>query len=160
MRKSFLALALLLLAGGSAFGQEKTTRFGVLSINDDKVLLFKGQPIKPTIEGNNGLDLGEPYQIGDTDVVLITDEGGTACPSLYYFVTLSKSGAKVSQLFGTCSDLITIKRTGDSISVTMKGFAGPFEPARDRRKAALERHLYIFRGGVVTENGKPVKGDD
>ena len=157
MRKCIITIALLLLAGSSALAQETATRFGALTVNDDKVLLFKGQPLNPTIEGNSGLDLGEPYQIGDTDVVLVTDEGGTACPSLYYFVTVSKSGAKASQLFGSCSDLTTVKRTGDSISVSMPGFAGPFEPARDKRKAVLEKHVYIYRAGVVTENGKPVK---
>jgi len=54
------------------------TRFGVLSVNDEQKLLFKGQPFEPPIEGNNSLALGEPYEMGASDVVLVTDNGGTS----------------------------------------------------------------------------------
>ena len=157
MRKYIIGFALLLIAGTSALAQETTTRFGALTVNDDKMLLFKGHPLKPPIEGNNSLDVGEPYQIGSTDVVLITNNGGTACPSLYYLVTISASGAKSSPLFGTCAEVTTVKRTGDSISVYMPGFQGPFESQRKQLRAAREKHVFIFRAGVVTENGKRVK---
>jgi hypothetical protein len=103
------------------------------------------------------LDLGEAFSIGERDVVLVTDNGGTACPHLYYFVTVSASSAKATPPFGTCNELSTIKRTGNSISVTMQGFRGPFEPAAEQRRAARRRHVFIYRAGVVTENGKPVK---
>src|ERR1700730_2938774 len=98
MRKYMFAFALLLLAGTSALAQETssiTTRFGALTVSDAGMLLFKGTPVQPKIEANNSLDLGEPYQIGATDVVLVTDNGGTACPATYYFVIVRKSGAKV-----------------------------------------------------------------
>ena len=160
MRKYIFAIALLLLAGISALAQEDknvTTRFGALTVSDAGVLLFKGTPVQPTIEANNSLDLSEPYQIGAVDVVLVTDNGGTACPALFYFVTVKESGVKVSPAFGTCSDLTKIKRAGDSISVFMPGFQGPFESKRAQTRAARERHVFIYRAGVVTENGKPVK---
>ena len=137
--------------------QEVSTRFGVLSVNDDKMLLFKGQPLRPAIEGNNRLDLGAPMSIGTTDVVLITNTGGTACPAQFYFVSLSRSGAKATPAFGTCSDLSSVKRRGNSILVTMPGFRGPFESESAQLRAARQRHVFIFRAGVVTENGKPVK---
>jgi hypothetical protein len=89
--------------------------------------------------------------------VLVTDNGGTACPALYYFVTVTKSGAKATRAFGTCSDLIKVKRTGDSISVSMPGYRGPFESKRSQNRAARENHVFIYHAGVVTENGKPVK---
>ena len=119
--------------------------------------MFKGTPVQPTIEANNSLDLSEPYQIGAADVVLVTDNGGNACPVIYYFVTVKESGAKVTSSFGTCSDLIKIKPAGDSISVSMPGYRGPFESKRAQNRAARERHVFIYRAGVVTENGKPVK---
>ena len=161
MRKFiFVSTLLLLLAGTSALAQETnstTTRFGALTVSDAGVLLFKGAPVEPKIEANNSLDLSEPYQVGTSDVVLVTDNGGTACPALYYFVTVTKSGAKVTPSFGTCSDLIKVKRTDDSISVSMPGYQGPSESKRAQLRAARERHVFIYHASVVTENGKPVK---
>src|SRR5256885_2130055 len=160
MRKYIFDIALLLLIATSTLGQEtKTiqTRFGALTVRDAGVLLFKGAPVEPKIEANNSLDLSEPYQIGTSDVVLVTDNGGTACPALYYFVTVTKSGAKGTPSFGTCSDLIKVKRTGDSISVSMPGYQGPSESKRAQLRAARERHVFIYHAGAVTENGKPVK---
>jgi hypothetical protein len=160
MRKYIFGITLLLLAGISTSAQETksvTTRFGALTVSDAGVLLFKGSPVQPTIEANNSLDLGESFQIGASDVVLVTDNGGTACPAIYYFVTVTKSGAKVTPSFGTCSDLIRVKRVGDSVSVSMPGYQGPFESKRAQSRAARERHVYLYHAGVVTENGKPVK---
>ena len=157
MRKYIISFSLLLITGVSALAQETTTRFGALTVNDDKMLLFKGRPLNPPVEGNNSLDVGKPYQIGNTDLVLITDNGGTACPYLYYFVTVSASGAKPSPLFGTCAEVTAVKRNGDSILVYMSGFEGPFESERKQLRAAREKHVFIFRAGVVTENGKRVK---
>ena len=160
MHKYIFGITLLLLAGISAPAQETnaiTTRFGALTLSDAGTLLFKGAPFKPTIEANNSLDLSKPFEIGAADVVLVTDNGGTSCPALYYFVTVTKPGAKITSSFGTCSDLIKIKRTGDSISVSMPGYQGPSESKRAQSRAARERHVFIYHAGVITENGKPVK---
>lgn len=160
MLKSIFGIALLLLVGNSALAQDENTsntRFGPLSIGDTGKLLFKGKLLNPPFEEDAGLSLSELHQMGDADVVLVTLDGGTACPALYYWVTVKESGAKVSKSFGTCSDLIKIKVINDSISVSMPGFVGDSEPKSKQRKAALERHVYVYRAGVVTENGKPVK---
>ncbi len=162
MLKLIIGIALFFVIGPAALvqaqeSQEVATRFGVLSVNEDKILLFKGRPLVPTIEGNNSLDLGTVRQIGATDVVLVTSNGGSGCPAVFYFVSVTRSGAKATPEFGTCSDLATVKRKGNSISVTMPGFLGPFEPKSAQRRAAKERHVFIYRAGVVTENGKPVK---
>lgn len=160
MRKYILGITLLLLVSSAAPAQQEnsvTTRFGALTISEDGKLLFRGVPVQPAIEANNSLDLSEPYQIGTADVVLVTDNGGTACPATYYFVTVKEIGIKVTPSFGTCSDLIKIKRTGDSISVSMPGYLGSFESKRAQSKAARERHVFIYRAGVVTKNGKLVK---
>src|SRR6185295_7183400 len=71
--------------------QSVSTRFGVLSVNEDKILQFKGQSLVPVIEGNNGLDLGEVMRMGATDVVLVTDNGGSGCPAVFYFVSVTRS---------------------------------------------------------------------
>src|SRR5450631_3214090 len=111
MSKYIFGITLLLLIASSTLGQEtKTiqTRFGALTVNDAGVLLFKGIPVQPKIEANDSLDLGEPYQIGDADVVLVTDNGGTSCPAIYHFVSVTRSGAKATPSFGSCRDVIKI----------------------------------------------------
>ena len=158
--RNMIGVALLIIAGTSALAQDTqdiTTRFGVLKVTDEQKLLFKGHPLEPPVEGNNSLGLGEIYQIGATDVVLATDNGGMLCPAIHYFVTVSESGAKATPGFGTCSDLATVKRNGDTISVSMPGYAGPSGSRRKQLAAGRERHLFIYRAGVVTENGKRVK---
>ena len=160
MRKYIFGITLLLLASTSALAQEENTvktRFGALSISDAGKLLFKGNLLDPPFAEDAGLSLSELNQIGDADLVLVTLDGGKACPALFYWVTVKESGAKVTKSFGTCSDEIKIKVTGDTISVSMPGFEGDFESKRAQRKAALEKHVYIYHAGVVTENGKPVK---
>src|ERR1700730_19363943 len=102
MCKYIFRITLLMLAACSVLGQETnttTTRFGALTVSDAAVLLFKGAPVQPTIEANNSLDLSEPYQVGASDVVLVTDNGGAAWPALYYFVTLTKSGGQEDPFF-------------------------------------------------------------
>ncbi len=162
MRKPTIGFLFILVIGTNAFTQsqepqEVATRFGALSVNDDKVLLFKGQPLQPTIEGNNSLDLGEVIPIAATDVVLATDHGGTSCPFLYYFVNISKDGAKATPPLGSCAEISSIKRTPNSITLFMPGYRGPDEPEAAQRRSAKERHVVIFRNGIVTEDGKPVR---
>ncbi len=154
-------LAILCAASAGAFAQGLpqeehgfVTRFGVLTVDEVKVLQFNGRPLEPVITGNNSLSLGEPMRVGATDIVLVTDNGGTACPCLYYFVTVSKSGAKATPSFGTCGEITDVKTVGRSISVVMPGYLGPFEPAKERRAAQRQRHVFIFRDGVVKERPK------
>ena len=72
-------------------------------------------------------------------------------------VTVTKSGVRVTPSFGTCSDLIRIKRSADSISVSMPGYRGPAEAKQAQLRAARERHVFNYHAGKVTENGRPVK---
>lgn len=166
MWKTVVASGLLIAVSSGVFAlfielpqerQEIATRFGSLSVDGDNTLLFNGRTLTPPVVGNNSLDLNEPIQIGATDVVLVLDNGGTGCPSLYYFVSASKSGARATPAFGTCGDVISVKQMGDSIRLTMRGFRGPFEPESAQLRAARQRHVFVFRAGVVTKNGKIVK---
>lgn len=166
MWKAVVTSAVLIAASGSVFAQftqlpqeahEVATRFGSLTVGNDKTLLFNGRKLTPPIVGNNSLNMDDPIQIGATDVVLVLDNGGSACPSLYYFVTLSKTGARATRAFGTCGDVTSVKRMSNSIRVTMPGYRGPFEPESARLRAARQQHVFVFRAGAVTKNGKTVK---
>ena len=135
----------------SDLAQEVVTRFGSVTVDSAKILRFNERPLEPVIKGNNSLTLGEPMRIGATDVVLVRDDGGTACPFLYYFVIVSKSGAKATPSFGTCGEITDVKRVGKSISVVMPGYRGPFESQKERREAQQQKHTFIFSAGVVRE---------
>jgi hypothetical protein len=152
-----LAATLLGLVGYEARAQSEpayrvATRFGELSVRADEVLRFKERPLEPLLKGNNGLYVGNPFVMGDADVVLVTVVGGTACPDLYWFVTATSSGAQATPSFGTCAVALTVTRTGDTIRVTMRGYRGPFEPEAQQRKAAARTHLFVFHDGGVTED--------
>lgn len=155
--RGVLAAALLAVFGNGALAQSEpayrvATRFGELSVRRDEVLRFNERPLEPLLKGNNGLYVGNPFVIGESDVVLVTDVGGTACPRLYWFVSVTNSGARATPSFGTCSVALTVTRSGDSIRVTMRGYRGPFEPEAERRKAAAQTQVFVFHDGVVTED--------
>ena len=166
MFKLIVAIVVLTTAGASARAQisalpqesqETATRFGSLTVGEDRTLLFEGRGLNPPVTGNNSLNFGGLFRLGPADVLLVMDSGGTACPYLYYLVSVTKSGAKATPAFGTCAELTGVRRQGDSLVLRMPGFLGPFEPAAGRRRAERRRHVFVFRAGVVTENGRPVR---
>jgi hypothetical protein len=157
LRRSVVTAALLAVAAHQALAQSEpayrlATRFGELSVRRDEVLRFNEQPLEPLLKGNDGLYVGNPFVIGESDVVLVTNVGGTACPRLYWFVSVTRSGARATPSFGTCSVALTVTRAGDTIRVTMRGYRGPFEPEAERSKAAAQTHVFVFHDGVVTED--------
>ena len=139
------------LAAKQPLGQ---VRFGYLTIGDDNNLLFNGIDFNPKIVGNNFLTIERVFRIGTEDVIVVQDTGGTACPTLYYAVIISRSEAKASQSFGTCSDLIKYRVNGRVIVMTMPGFMGPFEPRVSKLRAARKTFVFALRNGYLTENGK------
>jgi hypothetical protein len=162
MRHTFLASFMLLMMAGGCLAQSGEelrvqTRFGVLSLDNQDRLLFKDRLIKPVMKANSGFDVGKPFRIGASDGVLVTIIGGTACPYLYHLVTVSQAGAKATNSFGTCNEARSVERKGDSISLTMHDYRGPFEPEADRNAALKRTVVFIFRDGVVSRDGKPVK---
>ena len=146
----------------AVFGYEKSlkTRYGVVSVREeDNFLLFRGKPVKPTIEGNSSLSIVADYEVGPIDVLLVQNTGGTACPALFHFVYVGPTGLRVSPEFGTCSDIIYPSfdpKTG--VTVSMIGFQGPFQSDAEKRKAAMTKTVFRWTpDGRVTENGKLVR---
>lgn len=143
----------------SGYEKKVKTRFGVVSVREeDNLLLFKGKPVAPAIEGNSSLSIVANYEMGQSDVLLLQDNGGTACPARFRLITVSAAGLRTTPEFGTCSDIIY--PTSDAkagISVAMVGFMGAFESAAVHNKVAMTKTVYRFLNGQLTENGKPVK---
>lgn len=140
-------------------GEIKTvsTRFGDLSISPDNELLYQGRLLTPIVQGNNNLDIVRTFRLGAVDAALLQDTGGAACPAQFYIVTTSPAGATVTQGFGSCSDSIELTQDGEAISLSMTGFAGPAEPEAKQRSAVVEKHVFRFKGAVLTENGAPLQ---
>jgi len=161
MQRFLIFLAAFMVMAQCAKADELATRFGPLRIQGamgENVLTFGGRELVPSVTGNTSLEFVKKFEIGDADVTLILDNGGSACPSLFYFVTTDRDGATSIGLFGSCAYLKTIKRSGDVISLIMPGFAGAdAQPEAAVRKADKERHVFTFANGRLTENGHPAK---
>lgn len=132
------------------FGYEKKakTRYGMVSVReDDNLLLFKGKPVIPAIEGNSGLSIVADFQVGQSDVLLLQDTGGSACPAMFRFITVNASGLRASPEFGTCSDIIypSMDAKSGAITVAMIG------------SKAMTKTVFQYSNGQVMLNGKIVR---
>ena len=161
-----LAAAVLVAAGSvaSAGVYSISTRYGALTIktlsnvvNYEGEVLFKGHPLHPDVVGNNALSLKQTFHLAGADALLFQNLGGEACPYLWYFVTVSRSGAKSTPQFGSCGDFIGAAQRGQTIVVRTRGFQGPREPQAAQASAAKQTHTFIYSHGDVTENGKPAR---
>ena len=143
-----------MVSGIGSYEKSFKTRYGVLTINDDtRTLQFQGKPLLPTVEGNNNLSIVAAYELGKNDVVLLQNNGGTACPALYVFITINAAGVRATSEFGTCSDIIRV--TSDlknSVTVVMIGTTGPFEPRAAKRKVRMEKTVFRYSDGKVNQN--------
>lgn len=107
------------------------------------------------VQGNSALHIVAHFELEDRDIVLLQDTGGTLCPALYRFVTLTTQGIAVTSEFGSCSGITTadLKATHPGGTpepfVTMSGFLGPFEPQVQRELAFMRLHRFILRQGKV-----------
>ena len=134
----------------AVFGYEKKakTRYGMVSVReDDNLLLFKGKPVIPAIEGNSGLSIVADFQVGQSDVLLLQDTGGSACPAMFRFITVNASGLRASPEFGTCSDIIypSMDAKSGAITVAMIG------------SKAMTKTVFQYSNGQVMLNGKIVR---
>ncbi len=135
--------------GVPGYETKTSTRYGVVSVNEeDNTVLFKGRRVLPGVEGNNGLSIVASFELGKSDVLLLQNSGGSACPALFRFVSVSATGLAATPEFGTCSDIIYPTSDGKSVIHVAMLRSGP---------PAMKKSVYSYANGQVTENGKPVK---
>ena len=108
------------------------------------------------VQGNSALHIVAHFELEGQDIVLLQDTGGTACPALYRFATLSPQGIGVTPEFGTCTNIATVaidEGHGGSHEpiVTMNGSRGPLEPEEEQRRAHMQLHRFVLRQGEVHE---------
>jgi hypothetical protein len=149
-RKSIVVLAISVVAftcHTAHAAQTISTRFGQLKTDEyDIELSYKGKAIA---QGNSSIRFVKKFQIGESDVLLMQDNGGTACPALYMFVTVTASGTKVSEEFGSCNEVANIAQEGESINITMPGYLmvnGLYKQSGEKTKCS-----FSFKAGVVSK---------
>lgn len=154
-----LARNVAMASAVSRYDKKVQTRYGVLSVNEDNnTLQFKGKPLSPAVEGNNSLGIVASYELGKNDVYLLQDNGGSACPAMFRFATVTAAGVRVTPEFGTCSDIIS--PTSDAkteVTVAMVGFVGPLESKAAQETAGRKKVVYTYRNGQIWENNKPIQ---
>jgi hypothetical protein len=136
------------------------TRFGVVAVQEgDSSVVLNGQTVLWPQEESVRIVRHAP--VGAEDVLLLQSGSGTACPALFQLLAVSAQGVQVSPKFGSCSDrvfaVVEEKRNqAPRLSIRMLGFAGPFEPEEEQRKAALKMVEFVYQQGALTLDGKPV----
>lgn len=87
-------------------------------------MLFKGKPVAPAIEGNSSLSIVANYEIGQSDVLLLQNTGGTACPALFQLRHRERRGLRATPEFGSCSDIIypSMDIKTATITITTNGY--------------------------------------
>lgn len=136
------------------------TRFGVVAVQEgDSSVVLNGQPVLPAQE--EPLSIVRHAPVGAEDVLLLQSGSGTACPALFQMLVVSAEGVQVSPKFGSCSDRVFAvveekPNQAPKLSIRMLGFAGPFEPEEEQRKAAQKMVEFAYQQGSLTLDGKPV----
>lgn len=134
------------------------TRQGPLVIAEDNTLRLRGKPILPHVQGNNFLSIVMDYSIGNQDVILLQNTGGSACPALYQFIIVQAGSVKATPEFGSCSDIIYPRWDGQhTITIDMLGYSGPMGSEKEQRQAAMSKETYRYAQGRVMFQGKEIK---
>ena len=109
------------------------------------------------VQGDVALHLVAHFELPDRDIMLLQSTGGTACPALYRFATLTQQGIAVTPEFGTCSDIASIvlpdPQPGNDPEpvLSIVGFKGPSNPEAEKQRAARNLHRFALRQGKVLE---------
>ncbi|MEG1360779.1 MAG: SH3 domain-containing protein [Clostridia bacterium] len=119
------------------------TKFGTLSVDENRLLHFNGKPVMPAVMGNSGLSVGPAFDVDGKVLVISKNIGGTACPELLNVITVDAGKAVSSPTFGTCSEFSKIQVLNKSLVIEM-----------DSNHEGV--HKYVYADGVLTDNGKVV----
>lgn len=166
--KTLILMSVSLGLSVPLYAQEGTyaTRYGTFEIKrpaeyESETLYFNKKPVQPLIEGNNSLSVEGQFKLKQDDILIVQDNGGTACPAQLYIVKVSPNKTVTpSPLFGTCSDLIEIKQKDNKLVIHMPEFMSIHTEAHHHESDKIKQVTYIYDGKVILENGKILKPND
>lgn len=138
----------------SAYLEEADTRFGRVSVDEEARLRFKGRVVQPEVEGNFSLKIVRMYEAGSSDVLLIKNTGGSGCPALFRFATVTSRGITVTPEFGTCSEIFEAYPSQAQVRVVMpKLVSGNMaNGVTGGRKQTWVKTAFVFAQGKVVES--------
>lgn len=148
MSKLYLSMALLLASATLAQANEDSfsidTRFGSLKTAPDSQLMHNGRALSPRLSVPSPASVVSIHRLANADVILIAQPTGPDCPGKYVFLTLTATGSKVGQPFGTCYDDNTRPmQKGESIILLL------------RRADGSGANQYFYENGAVREVRRP-----
>lgn len=120
-------------------------------------------PVNPPepVAGNNALHIVAHAERQSSDLVLLQNLGGTACPALYRIATISSAGIRVTPEFGSCSDIAALawpdaehpdaQAPKAEWVLAMPGYRGPFSTPEEQTHASHQLHRYAFEQGAVRQ---------
>lgn len=138
-------------------GQQKVSRFGVIDIKDNDEgrhkLLLNGEEIFQ-YEGQS-IEIARVLNGSGRDYLIVSNySGGIACPVQLVIVEIYKSGGhKVSEEFGTCTDLFKVRLVNDRVIVEMPQYTA--HPDNFTKKELRQRDrtkvVYTWYKGKLSE---------
>lgn len=108
MKRILVAAAMLFSAEALALDRVET-RWGDLSVRGER-LAVRGKPFAET-GAPASLSPRPVYRVGNRDLVLVEQPGGTMCPLRFRIAAVSRKGAKLSEEFGNCSEALEVEAT-------------------------------------------------
>ena len=138
-------------------GQQNAGRFGVLEIKDNEEgrhkLLLNGQEIFQ-YEGQS-IEIARVLKGSGRDYLIVGKySGGIACPVQLVIVELYKSGGhKVSEEFGTCTDVFKARLVHDRVIVEMRQYTAHPDvfPKKELRERDRTKVVYTWYKGKLSE---------
>jgi len=116
----------------------------VVAAQGGQRIVVDGRVVATDVQNDRVLIQGV-HQGGGRTYVLITEQsGGSACPSLYQAIDLSRDTPVVSPRFGNCSDVPKIAVVGGALRVSVPAFR------------AAPAATYVFQDGHLNQQaGSP-----
>jgi hypothetical protein len=150
----FILFATASAVTNSAHADEAVT---VMTPSGPLVIAKVDSDLEAMIFGGNGsLRVNTAYMpdvLGtqEDSVLLRTSTGGTACPSLYVWVTLNDAGLRKTEEFGTCSDLGELQATAEGTMLVMPrmGTAGTAGYVLNADNTVTEIELGLAPSGIA-----------
>lgn len=155
--KSTILVIVIVVSFIPVSGQQNVSRFGAIEINNNDdgrhKLLLNGKEIFQ-YEGQS-IEIARVLPGSDRDYLVVGKySGGIACPVQLVIVEIYKSGDhKISEEFGTCTDLFKARLVNDRVTVEMRQYtahpdAFPKKELRDRNRTKV---VYIWYKGKLSE---------
>ncbi|HKR12828.1 MAG TPA: hypothetical protein VJT15_12280 [Pyrinomonadaceae bacterium] len=138
-------------------GQQNVSRFGLIEIKDNDEgrhkLLLNGKEIFQ-YEGQS-IEIARVLNGSARDYLIAGNySGGIACPVQFVIVEIYKSGGhKVSEKFGTCTDLFKVRLVNDRVIVEMRQYTAHPDvfPKKELRERDRTKVVYTWYKGKLSE---------